>query len=316
MLTRLARPSSGSAGGSTSDKARDEAVLRSADDRVRHFYGDDRSSLRVRPRLISPSCAPWSDWSAKALALCGKLKENRFRAGTAARYKSRALGELVVAVSNMEPRDLRVPSSRFSTVQEAVDLSRPGDRIALVSGARHADVVHIADGKAVTIWTPGGASLEAVDVRNATLFLFDVQVACCDVGRDVPACSVAGKNASLVVVDSNISSRALLSGVTARDGADLTLLRCTVRGCRESAVFVTGGDTKASLESCVLANSGASGLSVHSGATATASRCQMLDNKENGVHASAAVVHINACACHDNLYNATFMQHGGVISGS
>ena len=119
---------------------------------------------------------------------------------------------------------------------------------------------------------------------------------------------------SLVVVDAAISSRALLSGVTAREGASLRLVRCDVSGCRESAVFVHGAATAATLEHCVLNSNGASGLSAHSGATAKASRCDMLDNKENGCHASNATVALVDCACLDNAYNATFANHGGSVT--
>ena len=211
----------------------------------------------------------------------------------------------------------RDSSCGLSTVQEAVDAARRGDRIFVAVG-RHSDVVKVSDHMAVAIHgAKGGRTIfEAVEVSGtcAEAILVDVHVLCCDVGMDTAACSVAGAGASLVVVDAEVSSKALVSGVTARDGASLKLSRCKVTGCRESAVFVHGNGTKATLEHCVLNGNGASGLSAHVGAVATAARCDMLDNKENGCHASAATVELADCACLDNAYNATFSQHGGVVT--
>jgi len=294
--------------------ARDDAILRLADERVRAYGAVDNATYR----LVARGRQPWAAEAERARALAAKLRtggDGRGLRTGAVRYRSRALGELVGALARIEPRDLRVPSSLFGTVQEAVDFSRRGDRVAVDPG-RYADVITIGETKAVTIFglgEPGSTILEAVDVRGGECVLKNVNVSCCDVGQDTPACAVSGPRARLVVLDADINSRALLSGVAARDGAALVLARCAIRGCRESAVFVHGPGTSAILDRCVLANSGASGLSVHLGAAATATKCDFLDNKENGVHASNAVVTIADCACLDNAYNATFSQHAGKV---
>ena len=321
LLTRLGRPDvpAGSPGGSTSPAARDASILRCADERLRGFY-----AASAAPRLIDPTKKHWEALARTASALATKFRDYQHRRQVVPRHRSRTLAELVAAVAALEPRDLRVPSAEFGTVQEAVDAARRGDRIFVEPG-RYSDVLKIVD-RSVAIYggarppskgfeRPGRTIFEAVDVtgRTAECLLVGVHFQCCDVGTDVSACSVSG-GGSLVVVDAAISSRALLSGVTAREGASLRLVRCDVSGCRESAVFVHGAATAATLEHCVLNSNGASGLSAHSGATAKASRCDMLDNKENGCHASNATVALVDCACLDNAYNATFANHGGSVT--
>lgn len=220
-------------------------------------------------------------------------------------------------------RTRRVPED-YTSVQNAIEAANGGDRVLLAPGT-YSEVVQVE--KNIIIEAPRRATIQSVSLMYVsdaapTVLLVNLDLDC--PALDTPACEVTDTvldmaappppleiRQRLVMIGCAVRS-ASVSGVVARNFAQVRLIRCVFHDCGESGVFVRGG-VQCALDDCRFIRNKASGLSAHNRAEVTAGGCEFRDNKENGVHASNASVTLRRCTARGNERRATFVQHGGRV---